>query len=63
MIGKLPNKSTASLNKRTIKLISRNSINFKTITSDNGTEFHQYKKIEESCNTKFYVANAYHSWE
>ena len=48
MIGKLPNKSTASLNKRIIKLISRDSINFKIITSDNGTGFHQYIKIEES---------------
>jgi len=63
MIGKLLNKSTASLNKRTIKLIARDLDNFKTITSDNGTEFHQYKKIEENCNAKFYFANPYHSWE
>lgn len=63
IIGKLPNKTTTSLNKRTIKLISRDLNNFKTITSDNGTEFHQYKKIEESCKAKFYFANPYHSWE
>ena len=63
MIGKLPNKSTVSLNKRTIKLISRDTDNFKTITSDNGTEFHQYKNIEERCSVKFYFANPYHSWE
>lgn len=63
MIGKLPNKTTASLNKRTLKLIDRDMNNFKTITSDNGTEFHQYKKIEENCKAKFYFANPYHSWE
>lgn len=63
MIGKLPNKSTASLNKKTISLIGREPLGFKTITSDNGTEFHQYKKIEECCRTKFYFANPYHSWE
>lgn len=63
MIGKLPNKSTASLNKKTISLINRDPLNVKTITSDNGTEFHQYKNIEELCNTKFYFANPYHSWE
>lgn len=63
MIGKLPNKSTASLNKKTISLINRDPLNFKTITADNGTEFHQYKKIEERCNTRFYFANPYHSWE
>lgn len=63
MIGKMPDKSTASLNKKTISLIGRNPQDFKTITSDNGTEFHQYQKIETCCNTKFYFANPYHSWE
>lgn len=63
MIGKLPNKSTTSLNKKTIALINRDPSAFKTITSDNGTEFHQYKKIETQCNTTFYFANPYHSWE
>lgn len=63
MIGKIPNKSTASLNKKTISLISRDLTNFKTITADNGTEFHQYKKIEKRHNVKFYFANPYHSWE
>ena len=63
MIGKLPNKSTTSLNKRTIKLIARDMSSFKPITADNGTEFHQYKKIEEKSCAKFYFANPYHSWE
>lgn len=63
MIGKLTDKSTASLNKKTIKLISRDPLSFKTITADNGTEFHQYMKIEKVCNVKFYFANPFHSWE
>ena len=63
MIGKMPDKSTASLNKKTIRLINRDPRSFKTITSDNGTEFHQYKEIENRCNTAFYFANPYHSWE
>lgn len=63
MIGKLTNKSTSVLNKKTIRLINRHPDNVKTITSDNGTEFHQYKKIEERCAVKFYFANPYHSWE
>lgn len=63
MIGKLPNKSCTALNKKTISLINRDLLNFKTITSDNGTEFHQYQKIEEHCNAKFYFANPFHSWE
>ncbi len=63
MIGKLRDKSTASLNKKTISLINRDPTGFKTITSDNGTEFHQYRKIEARCKTKFYFANPYHSWD
>jgi IS30 family transposase len=63
MIGKMTDKSTASLNKKTISLMNRAPSNFKTITADNGTEFHQYRKIEERHKTKFYFANPYHSWE
>lgn len=63
MIGKLSDKSTATLNKKTISLNNRAPNLFKTITADNGTEFHQYKKIEERHDVKFYFANPYHSWE
>lgn len=63
MIGKLADKSTAELNKKTISLIKRSPHNFKTITADNGTEFHQYATIEKASGVKFYFANPYHSWE
>jgi len=63
MIGKLLNKTTAQLNKKTKNLIKRCPAEFKTITADNGTEFHQYLKIEEVSPVKFYFANPYHSWE
>jgi len=62
-IGKLKNRTTQELNKKTIALIRRDPDAFKTITSDNGTEFHQYKIIEKQCNTRFYFATPYHSWE
>lgn len=63
LIGKLPDRSAASVNAKTISLINRSPASFKTITADNGTEFHQYSKIEEATGTKFYFANPYHSWE
>ncbi|WP_111640280.1 IS30 family transposase [Marinimicrobium alkaliphilum] len=63
MIGKLQDRSTRSLNKKTKRLISRDPLLFKTITADNGTEFHQYKNIEAHSAVKFYFANPYHSWE
>lgn len=35
----------------------------RTITLDNGTEFHDYDKVEAECAVKFYFATPYHSWE
>lgn len=63
LIGKSKDKSTASVNKRIISMINKSDLRFKTITADNGTEFHQYKKIENSCDVTFYFATPYHSWE
>jgi transposase, IS30 family len=63
LIGILNDRTAAQLNKITKMLISRHPAHFKTITADNGTEFHQYKEIEEATNVKFYFANPYHSWE
>lgn len=63
MIGKLKDRTTHSLNKKTKALIRRDPLSFKTITADNGTEFHQYHQIEDSSDVRFYFANPYHSWE
>lgn len=35
----------------------------KTITLDNGTEFHDYKLVEQATGIKIYFATPYHSWE
>lgn len=63
MIGKLKDRTTRSLNKKTRRLIRREPTAFKTITADNGTEFHQYRAIEAGRKVRFYFANPYHSWE
>ena len=63
LIGKLGDRTTASLNRRVIRLIKRHNGLFETITSDNGTEFHDYKRIEERTRVTFYFAKPYHSWE
>ena len=44
-------------------LIRRYPDQFKTITSDNGTEFHDYAAVEATTGVKFYFATPYHSWE
>jgi IS30 family transposase len=63
VIGKLEDRTTASLNRRVIRLISQHDGAFKTITADNGTEFHDYKGIEQKTPAIFYFATPHHWWE
>lgn len=63
LIGKLKDRTTTSPNKRTISLIDKYPDAFKTITADNGTEFHQYRFIERTSDVRFYFATPHHSWE
>jgi transposase, IS30 family len=63
LMGKLRNRTKAELNKRTIQLIRQHAHSFKTITADNGTEFHGYAAIEAATDVVFYFANPHHSWE
>jgi len=36
---------------------------FRTITLDNGTEFHDYEQVEKNFKVEFYFCTPYHSWE
>lgn len=63
VVGKLPCRTTEALNKRVVQLITQQLTSFKTITADNGTEFHGYKEIEEATGVPFYFATPHHSWE
>jgi len=62
-IGKLERHTAAHCTDRCIELIGRNSDAFATITSDNGSEFHNYKDIEAATGVEFYFATPHHSWE
>ncbi|MFL6229944.1 MAG: IS30 family transposase [Pyrinomonadaceae bacterium] len=63
LIGKLADRTAASLNRRVIRLIRRDEGACETVTADNGTEFHDYKGIEARTQALFYFARPYHSWE
>jgi IS30 family transposase len=63
MLGKLPDRCKLSMSKRLRSLIRREQASFKTITADNGTEFHDYEAVEHTTGAKFYFATPYHSWE
>ena len=60
-IQKLKDKSMREVNRALIKVIRQ--FNIKTVTLDNGSEYHDYKRIERLTGVKFYFAAPYHSWE
>jgi IS30 family transposase len=63
IIKKIQARTVEEVNSACIKAIKEHGKNFKTITFDNGTEFHGYKAIEEKFPVTCYFANPYHSWE
>jgi len=62
-IVKLNNRTAANVNAAIIQIIAKEPYLFKTITFDNGTEFHGYKEIEEATGIICYFANPHHPWE
>ena len=63
LVGKLGDRTKESLSRRAISLMRRHGARFETVTADNGTEFHDYKRIEERTGVRYYFARPYHSWE
>jgi IS30 family transposase len=48
---------------RTVKLLWPERQRVKTITADNGTEFHSYQELESILGTAVYFATPHHAWE
>ena len=63
LVGKMRARTTAELNRATFALMSRYPGQFRTITADNGTEFHGYRALEAATGVPFYFATPHHSWE
>ena len=62
-IGKLHARTTADVNQRATQLLRRQRRAVRTITADNGTEFHGYAVIEHATRARFYFATPHHAWE
>jgi IS30 family transposase len=62
LIGKLSDRTARALSRRLTRLI-RGAGRVETVTADNGTEFHDYERIERLTGAAFYFARPYHSWE
>jgi IS30 family transposase len=63
IINKMESRQADSVTKAATAAVAPRAHEFKTITFDNGTEFHSYKQLENRFPVKCYFATPYHSWE
>jgi IS30 family transposase len=63
VLGQLRARRTAEVNRRARQLIQAQPRPVRTITVDNGTEFHEYAALERATAARFYFATPHHAWE
>jgi IS30 family transposase len=63
LVGKLADRTAGSLSRRAVSLMRGRGARFETVTADNGTEFHDYHRVERLTGARFYFARPYHAWE
>lgn len=63
IIRKLNNKCADTVQRALEDVIENTLLPFKSLTSDNGSEFAYHSKITERYDLPFYFARAYSSWE
>lgn len=63
-IIKLPARRAVEVNQALSKELDfLGTLDIRSITLDNGTEFHGYAELQERFGTAFFFAQPYHSWE
>jgi IS30 family transposase len=62
-VGPLPRATVEHTNARTIQLLSSEPHPVRTLTSDNGVEFHGYRELEQALGVTMYFATPHHAWE
>jgi IS30 family transposase len=62
-IGPIPRATKELTLERTVQLLWAERQWVKTITADNGTEFHNYRELENLLDTQVYFATPHHAWE
>jgi IS30 family transposase len=63
VLGKLETRTSTVVNRRAVQVIRRQRHRVRTITADNGTEFHSSAAIERATQTRFFFATPHHAWE
>ena len=56
-------RTVKSVNKVMIKLLRRSPLPVRTLTLDNGTEFHGYRDVEAQTGVRIYFARPHHPWQ
>lgn len=62
-IIKLKARKVSEVNAALRRELNKGKLVIKSLTLDNGTEFHGYQEIQKRFGVKFYFAQPYHSWE
>ena len=62
-IGSIPRATKENTVEKTVELLQAEVYRVRTITADNGTEFHSYPELEKRLDTKVYFATPHHAWE
>ena len=63
VIKKLSARNKEQATTALLRALAGHRERIKTMTFDNGTEFHDYKVLEKQFGIKCYFATPYHSWE
>lgn len=63
LVAKLAHRTTTAVNRAALQLITGSDLPFKTITWDNGTEFHGYQALKEATGVQSYFAYPHSPWQ
>lgn len=63
LMGKSPDRTVKSVNKVLVKLLRESPLPVRTLTLDNGTEFHGYRDVEAATGVQVYFARPHHPWQ
>lgn len=63
VVVRLPHRTVHAVNRAAAHAIRNSGLPFKTITWDNGTEFHGYRALEQAVGVQCYFAYPHRPWE
>jgi len=63
LMKRVDDKSAEQTRKAIISSLKKSGLPVHTLTSDNGTEFADYKQVAKALKADFYFAHPYHAWE